>query len=142
MITKPDFCQYYRWFSGLVYYFEMMGYIALGNLNIRIHRDITGEMWFGVRCFASLKCEIKYFCKSDFSENQKMEALYTHRLKVVRRSCKACRGKCRSALILLLLYLWVSSCQDSCFHLTVHCQLPPLPLYHSLLFLAHHRVNH
>ena len=20
----------------------------LGNLNIRIHRDITGEMWFGV----------------------------------------------------------------------------------------------
>jgi hypothetical protein len=20
-----------------------------GNLNIRIHRDITGEMWFGVR---------------------------------------------------------------------------------------------
>jgi hypothetical protein len=27
---------------------EMMGYIAQGNLNIRIHRDITGEMWFGV----------------------------------------------------------------------------------------------
>jgi hypothetical protein len=27
---------------------EMMGYIAKGNLNIRIHRDITGEMWFGV----------------------------------------------------------------------------------------------
>jgi hypothetical protein len=26
----------------------MMGYIAKGNLNIRIHRDITGEMWFGV----------------------------------------------------------------------------------------------
>ena len=25
---------------------EMMGYIAQGNLNIRIHRDITGEMWF------------------------------------------------------------------------------------------------
>jgi hypothetical protein len=23
----------------------MMGYIAIGNLNIRIHRDITGEMW-------------------------------------------------------------------------------------------------
>ncbi len=23
---------------------EMMGYIAQGNLNIRIHRDITGEM--------------------------------------------------------------------------------------------------
>jgi hypothetical protein len=26
----------------------MMGYIAQGNLNIRIHRDITGEMWFVV----------------------------------------------------------------------------------------------
>ena len=25
---------------------EMFGYIAQGNLNIRIHRDITGEMWF------------------------------------------------------------------------------------------------
>ena len=23
----------------------------LGNLNIRIHRDITGEMWFGVGVF-------------------------------------------------------------------------------------------
>jgi len=29
-------------------YIEMMGYIAKGNLNIRIHMDITGEMWFGV----------------------------------------------------------------------------------------------
>ncbi len=28
---------------------EMMGYIAQGDLNIRIHRDITGEMWFGNR---------------------------------------------------------------------------------------------
>jgi hypothetical protein len=27
---------------------EMMGYIAQEKLNIRIHRDITGEMWFGV----------------------------------------------------------------------------------------------
>ncbi len=26
---------------------EMMGYIAQGKLNIRIHRDIIGEMWFG-----------------------------------------------------------------------------------------------
>ena len=26
----------------------MMGYIAQGNLNIRIHRDITGDMWLGV----------------------------------------------------------------------------------------------
>lgn len=25
---------------------KMMGYIALGNLNIRIHKDITGKMWF------------------------------------------------------------------------------------------------
>ena len=27
---------------------ELFSYIAKGNLNIRIHRDITGEMWFGV----------------------------------------------------------------------------------------------
>ena len=26
----------------------------LGNLNIRIHRDITGEMWFGVDFFSEL----------------------------------------------------------------------------------------
>ena len=25
-----------------------------GNLNIRIHRDITGEMWFGVDVFSDL----------------------------------------------------------------------------------------
>ncbi len=25
---------------------ELFGYIFQGNLNIRIHRDITGEMWF------------------------------------------------------------------------------------------------
>ena len=24
----------------------------LRNLNLRIHRDITGEMWFGVGCFS------------------------------------------------------------------------------------------
>jgi hypothetical protein len=28
---------------------DMMEYIAQGNLNIRIQRDITGEMWFGAR---------------------------------------------------------------------------------------------
>ena len=27
---------------------EMIVCIYQGNLNIRIHRDITGEMWFGV----------------------------------------------------------------------------------------------
>ncbi len=26
---------------------ELFSYIINGNLNIRIHRDITGEMWFG-----------------------------------------------------------------------------------------------
>ncbi len=26
---------------------ELFGYLA-GRVNIRIHRDITGEMWFGV----------------------------------------------------------------------------------------------
>ncbi len=28
---------------------ELFGYIATGRINIRICRDITGEMWFGVR---------------------------------------------------------------------------------------------
>ncbi len=27
---------------------ELYSYIFNGNLNIRVHRDITGEMWFGV----------------------------------------------------------------------------------------------
>jgi hypothetical protein len=27
---------------------ELLSYIAKGNLNIRIHRDIAGEMWFVV----------------------------------------------------------------------------------------------
>ncbi len=27
---------------------ELSSYIINGNLNIRIHRDITGDMWFGV----------------------------------------------------------------------------------------------
>ena len=26
---------------------ELFGYIASGRINIRIHRDIEGEMWFG-----------------------------------------------------------------------------------------------
>ena len=29
-------------------YSEMFGYINTGRLNIRIHRDIEGNMWFGV----------------------------------------------------------------------------------------------
>ncbi len=27
---------------------ELFGYLATGRVNIRIHRDITGEMWFGL----------------------------------------------------------------------------------------------
>ena len=27
---------------------ELFSYIINGNLNISMHRDITGEMWFGV----------------------------------------------------------------------------------------------
>ncbi len=27
---------------------ELFSYIINGNLNIRIHRDVTGEIWFGV----------------------------------------------------------------------------------------------
>ncbi len=46
-ITKLDFGQCCRRFSAGVYYFEMMGYIAKGDLNIRTHRDITGKMCLG-----------------------------------------------------------------------------------------------
>ncbi len=27
---------------------ELLSYIVKGNLNIRIHRDVTGDMWFGL----------------------------------------------------------------------------------------------
>jgi hypothetical protein len=27
---------------------ELFGYLATGRVNIRINRDITGEIWFGV----------------------------------------------------------------------------------------------
>jgi hypothetical protein len=27
---------------------ELFGYLAKGRVNIRIHRDIEGTMWFGV----------------------------------------------------------------------------------------------
>ena len=43
-IDDPEFLEF-----AIENFSEMMGYIAQGNLNIRIHRDITGEMWFGVR---------------------------------------------------------------------------------------------
>ncbi len=29
-------------------YSELFGYLATGRVNIRTHRDVTGEMWFGV----------------------------------------------------------------------------------------------
>ncbi len=29
-------------------YSEIFGYIATGRVNIRVHRDVTDEMWFGV----------------------------------------------------------------------------------------------
>ncbi len=29
-------------------YSEMFGYINTGRVNIRIHRDIEGNMWFGM----------------------------------------------------------------------------------------------
>ncbi len=28
--------------------YKLFGHLATGRVNIRIHRDITGEMWFGV----------------------------------------------------------------------------------------------
>jgi cytosine/uracil/thiamine/allantoin permease len=32
-----------------------------GNLNIRIHRDITGKIWFGVGCYMRKSKMTEYF---------------------------------------------------------------------------------
>ncbi len=29
-------------------YSEIFGYIATGRVNIRVHRDVTDKMWFGM----------------------------------------------------------------------------------------------
>ena len=42
-IDDPEFLEF-----TIENYSEMFGYINTGRVNIRIHRDITGEMWFGV----------------------------------------------------------------------------------------------
>jgi len=42
-IDDPEFLEF-----AIEHYSEMFGYINTGRVNIRIHRDITGEMWFGV----------------------------------------------------------------------------------------------
>ncbi len=40
LIDDPGFLEF-----AIENFSEMIGYIAIVNLNIRIHRDITGEMW-------------------------------------------------------------------------------------------------
>ncbi len=42
-IQDPEFLEF-----AIEHYSEMFGYINTGRVNIRIHRDVTGEMWFGV----------------------------------------------------------------------------------------------
>ncbi len=39
----PEFLEF-----AIENYSEMFGYINTGRINIRIHRDIEGKMWFGV----------------------------------------------------------------------------------------------
>ena len=39
----PEFLEF-----AIEHYSEMFGYINTGRVNIRIHRDITGDMWFGL----------------------------------------------------------------------------------------------
>ncbi len=39
----PEFLNF-----AIEHYSEMFGYINTGRVNIRIHRDIEGNMWFGV----------------------------------------------------------------------------------------------
>ncbi len=43
-LTNPEFLNF-----AVENISELFGYIATGRVNIRVHRDITGEMWFGVR---------------------------------------------------------------------------------------------
>ncbi len=42
-IDDPEFYNF-----AIENFSELFSYITTGNLNIRICRDITGEMWFGV----------------------------------------------------------------------------------------------
>ncbi len=42
-IDDPEFLEF-----AIKNYYKLLSYIAKGNLNIRIHRDIEGKMWFGV----------------------------------------------------------------------------------------------
>ncbi len=42
-IDDPEFLEF-----AIDNFWEMFGYINNGRINIRIHRDIEGKMWFGV----------------------------------------------------------------------------------------------
>ncbi len=42
-IDDPEFLEF-----AIEHYSEMFGYINTGIINIRIHRDIEGKMWFEV----------------------------------------------------------------------------------------------
>jgi hypothetical protein len=42
-IDDPEFLNF-----AIEHYSEMFGYINTGRVNIRIHRDIEGKMWFGM----------------------------------------------------------------------------------------------
>ncbi len=42
-IEDPEFLEF-----AIENHSEMMGYVASGRVNIRIHRDIEGVLWFGV----------------------------------------------------------------------------------------------
>ncbi len=41
-LDDPEFLNF-----AIEHYSEMFGYINIGRVNIRIHKDIEGKMWFG-----------------------------------------------------------------------------------------------
>ncbi len=41
-------CDRIKLFIATENFDKLFSYIATGRVNIRIHRDVTGEMWFGV----------------------------------------------------------------------------------------------
>ena len=49
LVKQADNMEMAMWLDYKPMRYEGKGF--LWNLNIWIHRDITGEMWFGVGCF-------------------------------------------------------------------------------------------
>ena len=52
--------------SAIDNFSEMMGYIVQGNLYFRRHRDISGEMWFGMGYFQKQKRGTQHYVRTSY----------------------------------------------------------------------------